>query len=268
MEDPEQNEAASPWEAPASEAFQRPLPAQEVKTVVWDGRTTPRTTQEYLADLTRAYQADGPSGPQNSASAGGDAPTAQSQAVSPSPQAGEERAVSNATGRGFALPHFPRPTPSAAAHKTRPAHTPRPARRMALLAHHLANATAVQSEIAQLASAFRADPTGPTAEARLRRIHTLSRAFHRSARRSGGHAWQFGKMESPQTAARGLDHVQRLNALTRASLEGVPDQKKILEQIRERIAALQRIIQGLLAKRAPRKGAKASETFTLPPPRP
>ena len=84
----------------------------------------------------------------------------------------------------------------------------------------------------------------------------------------GGHAWQFGKMGSPQTAARGLDHIQRLNVLTRASLEGVPDQKKILERIRERIAALQRIIQGLLARLAPRKGATASETLTLPPPRP
>jgi hypothetical protein len=145
---------------------------------------------------------------------------------------------------------------------------------MALLAHHLADATAIQSEIAQLASAFRADPVGPAAEARLRRIHSLSRAFHRSARQSGSHAWQFGRLGSPQTAARGLDHVQRLNALTRASLEGVPDQK-ILERIRERIAALQRLLQGFLARLAPRKAAagaqardSAPETFMLPPPRP
>ena len=263
MEDPEQNDAAAPWEAPPSDAFQKPLPAQEVKTVVWDGKTTPRTTQEYLADLTRAYQADCPAWASKSA------PVPESLAgQSPSTSSLSAKEEGGASGRGFALPHFPRATPSTAAHKTGSARAPRPERRMALLAHHLANATAMQSEIAQLASAFRAGPTGPTAEARLRRIHTLSRAFHRSARRSGGHAWQFGKMESPQTAARGLDHVQRLNALTRASLEGVPDQKKILEQIRERIAALQRIIQGLLAKRAPRKGAKASETFTLPPPRP
>ena len=230
---------------------------------MWDGKTTPRTAQEYLTDLTRAYQADCP------AWGSKDAPVPESPAGQGSSRsvvpAKEEGGVS---GRGFALPHFPRPTPSAAVHKTGPARAPRPERRMALLAHHLAGATAVQSEIAQLASAFRADPTGPTAEARLRRIHTLSRAFHRSARRSGGHAWQFGKMGSPQTAARGLDHIQRLNALTRASLEGVPDQKKILERIRERIAALQRIIQGLLARLVPRKGATASETLTLPPPRP
>ena len=268
MEDPEQNDAAAPWEAPPSDAFQKPLPAQEVKTVVWDGKTTPRTTQEYLADLTRAYQADGP------AWASKDAPVPESpvgQGSSRSTVPAKEEG--GASGRGFALPSFPRPTPPSAAHKTAP-RAPRPERRMALLAHHLANATAVQSEIAQPASAFRADPTGPTAEARLRRIHTLSRAFHRSARRSGGHAWQFGKMGSPQTAARGLDHIQRLNALARASLEGVPDQKKILERIRERIAALQRIIQGLLARLAPRKSASvtarnpAPETFMLPPPRP
>lgn len=269
MEDPEQNDAAAPWEAPPSEAFQKPLPAQEVKTVVWDGKTTPRTTQEYLADLTRAYQADCPTWGSK------DAPVPES----PAGQGSSRSAVpakeeGGASGRGFALPHFPRPTPSTAVHKTRPARAPRPERRMALLAHHLAGATAVQSEIAQLASAFRADPTGPTAEARLRRIHTLSRAFHRSARRSGGHAWQFGKLGSPQTAARGLDHIQRLNALTRASLEGVPDQKKILERIRERITTLQRIIQGLLARLAPRKSVSvtardsASETFMLPPPRP
>ena len=269
MEDPEQNAAAAPWEAPPSKAFQKPLPAQEVKTVVWDGKMTPRTTQEYLADLTRAYQADGP------AWASKDAPVPESpvgQGSSRSAMPAKEEG--GASGRGFALPRFPRSTPSVPTHATRPARAPRPERRMALLAHHLANATAIQSEIAQLASAFRADPAGPPAEARLRRIHTLSRAFHRSARQSGSHAWRFGKMGSPQTAARGLDHVQRLNALTRASLEGVPDQKKILERIRERIAALQRIIQGLLARLAPRKSASvtprdpAPETFMLPPPRP
>ena len=268
MEDREQNEPASPWKAPPSEAFQKPLPAQEVKTVVWNGKTTPRTTQEYLADLTRAYQADCP------AWVSKDAPVPES----PPGQGSSKSAVpakeeGGASSRGFALPHFPRSTPSAAAHKTAP-RALRPVRRMALLAHHLADATAIQSEIAQLASAFRADPTGLAAGARLRRIHTLSRVFHRSARRSGGHAWQCSKLGSPQTAARGLDHVQRLNALTRASLEGVPDQKEILERIRERTAALQRIIQGLLAKLAPRKSASvtprdpAPETFMLPPPRP
>ena len=280
MEDPEQNEIANSWEAPSKEAFQKPLPAQEVKTVVWDGKTTPRTTQEYLADLTHAYQADGPAwaskdAPVPESPAGQGPSTSSLSAVDNSSFVGAPaKAEGGGSGRGFALPRFPRSTPSVPTHATRPGRAPRPERRMALLAHHLANATAVQSEIAQLASAFRADPAGPLAEARLRRIHALSRAFHRSARQSGSHAWRFGKMGSPQTAARGLDHIQRLNALTRASLDGVPDQKKILERIRERIAALQRIIQGLLARLAPRKSASvtarnpAPETFMLPPPRP
>ena len=267
MEDSGQNETTAPWEAPSGETSQKPLPAQEVKTVVWDGKTMPCTTQEYLADLTHAYQSD--------AWVAKDASSSEPQARPPSSHVEEGRAAANAPGHGVPLPHFPRPTPSAPAHKTRVARTPRPERRMALLAHHLADATAIQSEIAQLASAFRADPVGPAAEARLRRIHSLSRAFHRSARQSGSHAWRFGRLGSPQTAARGLDHVQRLNALTQASLEGVPDQKKILERIREQIAALQRLLQGLLARLAPRKAAagarahdSAPETFTLPPPRP
>ena len=267
MEDPEQGDVAAPWEAPPGETPQKPLPAQEVKTVVWDGKTTPRTMQEYLADLTHAYQSD--------AWVAKEASPSEPQARPVSPHVEEGRTAANASGHRLPLPHFPRPTPSAPAHKTRVARTPRPERRMALLAHHLADATAIQSEIAQLASAFRADPVGPAAEARLRRIHSLSRAFHRSARQSGSHAWQFGRLGSPQTAARGLDHVQRLNALTRASLEGVPDQKKILERIREQIVALQRLLQGLLARLAPRKAAagvqardSGPETFMLPPPRP
>ena len=266
MEDSGQNETTAPWEAPSGETSQKPLPAQEVKTVVWDGKTMPRTTQEYLADLTHAYQSDAWVAKDTSAS--------EPQERPPSPHVEEGRAAANPAGHGLPLPHFPRLTPSAPAHKTRLARMPRPERRMALLAHHLADATAIQSEIAQLATAFRADPVGPAAEARLRRIHSLSRAFHRSARQSGSHAWQFGRLGSPQTAARGLDHIQRLNALTRASLEGVPDQKKILERIRERIAALQQVIQRLLARLAPRKSASATtrdsapETFMLPPPRP
>ena len=281
MEDPEQNEIASPWEAPSKEAFQKPLPAQEVKTVVWNGKTTPRTMQEYLADLTHAYQTDGPAWASKDVpvpeSPAGQGPSTSSLSAVDHPRfvGAPAKGEGGGSGRGFALPRFPRSTPSVPTHATRPARAPRPERRMALLAHHLANATAIQSEIAQLASAFRADPAGPPAEARLRRIHTLSRAFHRSARQSGSHAWRFGKLGSPQTAAVGLDHIQRLNALTRASLEGVPDQKKILERIRERIAALQRIILGLLTRLAPRKVAagvrardSAPETFMLPPPRP
>ncbi len=58
MEDPEQGEAESPWDVTSREAFQRPLRAQDIKTVAWNGRAMPRTVQEYLVDLTQAYEKD------------------------------------------------------------------------------------------------------------------------------------------------------------------------------------------------------------------
>ncbi len=254
MEDPEQGEIASPWDAMSGEAFQRPLRAQDIKTVTWNGRAMPRTVQEYLADLTQAYEKD--------------AAERFKETTSPQTEGTVEgapvQAPAGSTGSGgVRLPRFSR------TNRTSPALSPTPHRnkrmpvRMTLLARHLADTTAMQAEIVKMASAFRADPTGPEALACLRRIHTLSRAFHRSARQSGRHAWWFGKSGSPQTAAAGLDHVQRLNALARVSLEGIPDQKKALERIQEQLRTLQRIIQGLLARFAPRKNAGL-----LPPPSP
>ena len=41
MEDPEQGDVAAPWEAPPGETSQKPLPAQEVKTLCGTARQCP-----------------------------------------------------------------------------------------------------------------------------------------------------------------------------------------------------------------------------------